>query len=67
MPLPLPTVYRVLSDLGPMTIHALAALTGHTQSRLRDHMRLHRDAYDNAVVIQQGLKLRIWYVCGELT
>ena len=66
MPVPLPTVHRVLADLGPMTLHALAALTGHSQARLRTHVRAHRDAYANAVITQQGVKLRIWYVCGEI-
>ncbi len=63
---PITNVRTVLADMGPMTLQAISRLTGHTQDRLRTHLRSNRDAYDNAVVIQQGVKLRIWYVKGAL-
>lgn len=61
------TVHRFLADLGPSTLAALSGFTGLPQQRLRTHLRSHRDAYHSeAVILDDGIKLRLWRVKGPI-
>ncbi len=60
---PSETVHAYLRKNGPMTLAELASWTGLTQSTLRSHLRLHREAYASEC---DAFGIRPWRVIGDI-
>jgi hypothetical protein len=60
------TVWAFLKARGPMTLAEITEWTGIPQTRLRTHLKSHRDAYDNLTEDRGGIKVRLWFVKGPI-
>lgn len=61
------SVAGILYYRGPCTLAELSKLTGIPQSRIRTHVRTHRDSYSNEThITAEGIKLRLWSVIGPI-